>query len=219
MKNESLEVKILVGCSVDGKITIRKKTSSKVFSSLLTTRMSSPVVKMRTWAEAVLVSSGTVLSDDPVLKVKNNPQLKRIVIDRNLRLPIDRNIFDGSVPTYIITNSKNIARINKFKKKGVVCLTIPSRNFFIHLRKELILLGIHKILVEGGGNLNSILLKNKFVDSLCIAYFPFIIGGSNTPTVVDGEELTSINKAIRLKLTRSEIIDKNMLFNDFKILS
>lgn len=219
MKTNQLKVTLLVGCSVDGKITIRKKASSKLFSKLLSKEMSTPVTELRNWADAILVSSGTILYDNPNLKIDTNINLKRIVIDRNLKLPLNRNIFDGSAPTYVVTYSKNTSRISKLKKLGVECLVIPNKNFFAGLKKELNLLGIEKLLIEGGGNLNSILLENKFVDILCLAYFPFIIGGRSTPSVIDGDGVLSIDKAIKLKLLSSNIVDKNMIFNKFEIVS
>lgn len=219
MKNNKLKITLLAGCSVDGKITVRKKASSKSFSKLLSKGMSAPVAELRSWADAILVSSGTVLYDNPNLKIETNKNLKRIVIDRNLKLPLSRNIFDGSVPTFVVTNSKNISRISKLKKLGVDCLVISNKNFFTDLKKELFLLGIRKLLIEGGGNLNSILLENKFVDTLCVAYFPFIVGGKSTPSVVDGGGIFSIDKAIQLKLLSSNIIDKNMIFSKYKIIS
>jgi len=66
------------------------------------------VHKFRTEEHAILVGTNTVMADNPKLNVRswfgNNPV--RIVLDRNLRIPKNRNVFDGSVKTIVITEAK-----------------------------------------------------------------------------------------------------------------
>lgn len=63
------------------------------------------VHKLRAKEQAILVGTNTVLADNPKLNVRSwfgqNPI--RIVIDRNLRIPENASVFDGSVKTIIFT--------------------------------------------------------------------------------------------------------------------
>ncbi len=63
------------------------------------------VHKFRSKEHAILVGTNTVLADNPKLNLRNwsgnNPI--RIVLDRNLRIPEDAAVLDGSVETIVIT--------------------------------------------------------------------------------------------------------------------
>nr|WP_301402766.1 bifunctional diaminohydroxyphosphoribosylaminopyrimidine deaminase/5-amino-6-(5-phosphoribosylamino)uracil reductase RibD [Polaribacter huanghezhanensis] len=67
------------------------------------------VHKWRSEEHAILVGTNTVIADNPKLNVRswsgNNPI--RIVLDRSLRIPISANVFDGSVQTIFLTETRN----------------------------------------------------------------------------------------------------------------
>lgn len=62
------------------------------------------VHKLRTQEHAILVGTNTAIADNPKLNVRswsgNNPV--RIVLDKNLRIPKNANVYDGSVKTIIL---------------------------------------------------------------------------------------------------------------------
>lgn len=66
------------------------------------------VHKLRSKEHAILVGTNTVIADNPKLNVRSwfgeNPI--RIVLDRNLRIPRNLNVFDGSVKTIVITEQE-----------------------------------------------------------------------------------------------------------------
>ncbi len=67
------------------------------------------VHQWRSEEHAILVGTNTVLEDNPKLNVRdwagNSPI--RIVVDRDLRIPSNNNIYDGSVSTLVLTAKKN----------------------------------------------------------------------------------------------------------------
>ena len=67
------------------------------------------VHKLRAQEHAILVGTNTAIADNPKLNVRswtgNNPV--RIVLDRNLRIPKNANVYDGSVKTIFIIDKKN----------------------------------------------------------------------------------------------------------------
>ena len=60
--------------------------------------------------------------------------------------------------------------------------------------------GIKKILVEGGGATNWAFIKANLVDEIIITITPYLVGGINATTLVDGDGFSTIIKSIRLKL-------------------
>jgi diaminohydroxyphosphoribosylaminopyrimidine deaminase / 5-amino-6-(5-phosphoribosylamino)uracil reductase len=67
------------------------------------------VHKMRSEESAILVGTNTAIKDNPSLTVRvwSGRQPLRLVIDRNLRLPFDLELFNQKYPTLVFT-SKNI---------------------------------------------------------------------------------------------------------------
>jgi diaminohydroxyphosphoribosylaminopyrimidine deaminase/5-amino-6-(5-phosphoribosylamino)uracil reductase len=63
------------------------------------------VHKWRSEEHAILVGTNTVIADNPMLNVRSwsGQSPVRIVLDRNLRIPSDAYVFDGTVKTIVIT--------------------------------------------------------------------------------------------------------------------
>ena len=76
-------------------------------------------------------------------------------------------------------------------------------NLFQHLEK----LGLKKVLVEGGGEINWSILKSGLVNELIVTIAPIVIGGRDAKTLVEGEGFSYIHNAIRMKLLKSTIQD------------
>ncbi|MCL4140590.1 UNVERIFIED_CONTAM: hypothetical protein GTU68_019373, partial [Idotea baltica] len=68
------------------------------------------VHKLRSKEHAILVGTNTVITDNPKLNVRSwsgqNPI--RVVLDRNLRIPENLNVFDGSVTTIVICDERSL---------------------------------------------------------------------------------------------------------------
>jgi 2,5-diamino-6-(ribosylamino)-4(3H)-pyrimidinone 5'-phosphate reductase len=77
-------------------------------------------------------------------------------------------------------------------------------SLFQHLEN----LGLKKVLVEGGGDINWSVLKLGLVNELIVTIAPIVIGGRDAKTLVEGEGISYIYNAIRMKLVKSIIQDK-----------
>jgi diaminohydroxyphosphoribosylaminopyrimidine deaminase/5-amino-6-(5-phosphoribosylamino)uracil reductase len=63
--------------------------------------------------------------------------------------------------------------------------------------------GLHKILVEGGGEVHaSVLQEAGIADEACVFVAPKVIGGRTAKTPVEGEGLGRMAEALRLKDVR-----------------
>jgi len=117
------------------------------------------VHRLRSRVDAVLVGSGTVVADDPMLTVRGIPgsrQPLRIVLDPELKTPVKARIVQSAVDgrTVLITGAKTDAgKRRSMEDRGVRLLTLPlpSGEFcWSDLAPEFVSLGVLHLLVEGG---------------------------------------------------------------------
>ncbi len=170
---------------------------------------------LRAAHDAVLVGTGTALSDDPELTCRL-PGLAdrspvRIVLDRNLRLPATLRLFAEArrVPTWVVTlAASDPARQASLKQQGVEIIPIDSgATGSIDLAAMVRALGdkgLTRLLVEGGGALAASLLRAGLVDRLVWMRAPLTLGGDAIPAVA-ALGLDKLAAALRFDLVSSEI--------------
>lgn len=201
--------------TVDGKIATASgdsKISSK--SDLLR------VHKLRASVDAIVVGISTILADDPRLTVRlikgKNPA--RVVVDSKGRIPLDSQIVRTATKIRTIIAVTDLApeeRIHKLEgmgahvtiigegKKGqnaAVPHGVNLKELFLRLEK----MGMRRILVEGGGELNWSLLRLGLVDELIVTIAPRIVGGRLATTLVEGDGFDEIVQGITIRLKRVE---------------
>lgn len=54
--------------------------------------------------------------------------------------------------------------------------------------------GCQRLTIQSGGTLNGLFLRNKLMDYIDIVVAPVLIGGKDTPTLIDGTSITSRNE-------------------------
>lgn len=146
----------------------------------------------RSQQDAVMVGRNTALHDNPSLTVRlvEGRQPKRIVIDGPFELPRNLNLFSDQFEekTIIITYNKE-----KSQTEADPMLKMLQSNYFrgeiIHVEEvnghsrlkeamhKLAENGITSVLVEGGQQLSSALLKKGIVDRLQLFIAPKLLGG------------------------------------------
>ena len=184
---------LVVGSSIDGKISPGRGISSKNFGEYIPEKVSLELHKLRSKVDGILVSSSTVLSDNPSLTVRSVSIKKRpyrIVIDRLGKIPKNSKVLNDEARTIILTSKQGKLKLSKISSniQTLVCKIHGSgldlNDAFKRLKKR----GIKNILIEGGGTINYSLFSSSLIDELVVFIFPFIVGGKDTPTVVDGEK-------------------------------
>lgn len=116
------------------------------------------VHKWRAEEDAIIVGTTTARNDNPQLNVREvvgkNPL--RIVLDRNLTLPENLNLFDLSVKTIVFTEKNNAV-----SKPFLEYINVDFNNNLIkQILDVLYLKGILSIIVEGGS-----ILINSFINN------------------------------------------------------
>lgn len=183
------------------------------------------VHEIRKQCDGIMVGIGTVLADDPRLTVhkidakpEDNPT--RVVVDSRGRTPIDARITNGDAQTIIaIANEfkdefKASDKYETFKKRGVKFFFSGERRVDLkalmsYLHEE----GIDRLMLEGGSTLNFSMIKSGLIDEISICVAPMIVGGANAKTFFDGEGFDLMDNAIKLELTKSYTLDKDLILH------
>nr|WP_083810057.1 2,5-diamino-6-(ribosylamino)-4(3H)-pyrimidinone 5'-phosphate reductase [Methanothermococcus okinawensis] len=211
-----------VGMSLDGKLATIDNDSRISGEEDL-----KRVHNIRKNVDGIMVGIGTILKDDPRLtvhkidaKIGDNPI--RIVIDSNLRIPLNARVLNKDAKTIIATTLKDtpnkIEKINKLKDMENVEI-IRTGIEKVNLKKLMEILykkGIKKILLEGGGTLNWGMFKENLVDEVSVYVAPKIFGGVGAPTYVDGEGFKTVDECVKLKLEKYYPFDEGIVL-EFKV--
>jgi len=165
---------------------------------------------LRSQSDAVMVGSGTVLADDPLLTVRlEKKSLKnplRVIVDGKLRIPLTSKILQPNLAegTIIVTAPSRASspKANQIAETGARILSASLKNGQINLRalmKKLGAMGIASLLLEGGSELNAAALAEGIVDKIIFFYAPKIIGGRNAVRVVGGSGIAALRNALLVR--------------------
>jgi len=217
---EKFNSKIILSAaiSIDGKIATRSG-DSKLSSKKDLIRLH----KLRSQVDAILIGKNTVNLDDPLLTVRyskgKNPI--RIILDSRGTISNESKILQTSnkVKTIIVVSKKitkkNLQKLKKFPIEIIVMgeNQVNIKSLMKNLRKR----KIKTILLEGGGTLNWEFIKNNFVDEFFITITPFILGGKNAITLVQGEGFDKITKSHKLKLNWIKRLENDLVLHYTKL--
>lgn len=166
------------------------------------------VQNLRAHADAILVGVGTVIKDDPSLRVHwellgeppgRNPA--RVVVDASGRTPEKARVLDGSAPTIIATSERSR---RTFPPTVHTIVAGRTEVDFAELLPLLYELGIRRLMVEGGAQILSSVLRARLFDRFTIYYAPVIVGGTTAPPVVSGPETRATEEEVGLDLVALE---------------
>lgn len=166
------------------------------------------VHKLRSTMDAIMVGKGTILKDDPKLHIKYHQHdgYHRIVADSNLSIPLTSQVITFKpelYPTIICINENvGLEKIREYEEHGVTAIkagTGERIDLKVALQK-LFQLGIHSILLEGGGTLNWGFIKEDLVDEIRLTIAPWLVGGNQATSLVEGDGFEMMKEAPRFSL-------------------
>ena len=110
------------------------------------------------------------------------------------------------------------SQTEKLKKFPVEIMIIGENQVNIKsLIKILSKRKIKTILLEGGGTINWEFIKNNLVDEFFITITPFILGGKDAITLVQGEGFDKITKSHKLRLNVIKRLENDLFLHYSKL--
>lgn len=204
---------VLVNCAVsaDGRLA---------YAGGRRARLSGPedlrrVQRLRADSGAIVVGVGTVLLDDPSLRVHwelldrpPGPAPLRVVLDSRGRTPETARILDRSQPTLVAVAGSNR---RTFPEHVSVFATGGERVDLAALLGELHRRGIRRVMVEGGGQVIAAFVRAGLVDRLTVYVAPVLIGGPTAPPMMGGPDTADDRSAVPLSLEGIERVDDGLV--------
>ncbi len=139
------------------------------------------VHRLRATCDAVVVGSGTVLTDDPQLTVRDadgrdaDRQPLRVVVDRRGRVPAGARVLDGAAPSHLSRASSPAALLDELFDRDV-----------------------RRVLLEGGPTLAAAFLRAGLVDEVVLHLAPTLLGAGSA--LVGDLGISTIADALSLQI-------------------
>lgn len=129
---------------------------------------------------AIVTGIGTVLSDNPKLSVRlyeNARQPLRVVVDSELKIPLDAHILHEKPLLIVYANDKQ-KKLPQLQALGIECTQLDDSGKvdLVALIKMLAEREMNEVWIEAGEGLNGAFLKAHLIDELIIYYAPVILG-------------------------------------------
>ncbi|NHC04384.1 bifunctional diaminohydroxyphosphoribosylaminopyrimidine deaminase/5-amino-6-(5-phosphoribosylamino)uracil reductase RibD [Acinetobacter sp. 187] len=187
-------VRLKIASSLDGR-TAMASGESKWITSVAARQ---DVQHWRAISGAVITGIDTVLADDCQLNVRqlddaNVEQIvqpKRVILDRQGRLPLDAKILD--VPDTVMVMGPFRPELAKL---GVIQLEVQSLDALLKTLKDF---QIYDVLIEAGATLSTAFLQQHLVDEVISYVAPTLLGQS--ARAMFNAELISMAEQLRFKL-------------------
>jgi diaminohydroxyphosphoribosylaminopyrimidine deaminase/5-amino-6-(5-phosphoribosylamino)uracil reductase len=196
-------VTLKTAITLDGKISAPDDNRGWITSE----RARAHVQELRHDHDAILTGIGTLLADDCLLSDRTgHPRcrpLLRIVMDSQLRLPIDSKMArsaNGDV-LVVTTSAASAERRKMLESRGIQVLTFDGPGGRADLRSVVEWLGRQRylsLMIEAGSKLNWSALESGVVDRVFFYYGPKILGGLEALPLAGGIGRRRRSDAIQL---------------------
>jgi diaminohydroxyphosphoribosylaminopyrimidine deaminase/5-amino-6-(5-phosphoribosylamino)uracil reductase len=190
-----------VASSLDGKIATKTGDSRGITAHQSLRK----VHALRDQVDAILVGSGTVKVDDPLLTTrlggKRGKDPIRVIVDSALSISPRAKVFNPSSLSGVIVATTHRAPKRKkeeIEEAGGTIITVASKDGRVSLRSLMRTLGkreITSVLIEGGTNISTSAFNEGIVDKIIFFYAPKILGGSRAYGITAGKGVDMISRA------------------------
>ncbi len=140
------------------------------------------VQHLRAASSAILTGINTLLADNPRLTARVDVPVQqplRVILDSQLRTPVDAQIVQQPGRTLILTHTTELEKIQALTDKGFEIHQLPLCGQRLDLPAVMDFLATqacNNVLIEAGPILNGALLANNLIDELIIYLAPCLLG-------------------------------------------
>ncbi|HMD70815.1 MAG TPA: bifunctional diaminohydroxyphosphoribosylaminopyrimidine deaminase/5-amino-6-(5-phosphoribosylamino)uracil reductase RibD [Bryobacteraceae bacterium] len=175
-------VTLKTAITLDGKISAPDDNRGWITSE----RARAHVQELRHDHDAILTGIGTVLADDCLLTdrtgLARSRPLLRIVLDSQLRLPLDSKMARGAAGDVLVvaTSAASAERRKALETRGIGVLTLDGPGGRSNLAAVVEWLGKRRylsLMIEAGSKVNWTAFETGSVDRIFFYYGPKILGG------------------------------------------
>ncbi|MEM8614219.1 MAG: RibD family protein [Cyanobacteria bacterium P01_H01_bin.105] len=214
----------ILAMSADGKISDTHRTAAR-FPSIADQHHLEQCLAI---ADATLFGASTLraygttalIKDPDLLKKRRQrtqrPQPIQIVCSRSGYLDRTARFFDQPVPRWLLTTPQGAANwqgTEHFEQIWSAFTESEDNRFdWQQILTELKTIGVHHLVVMGGGQLVAMLMEADLIDELWLTVCPLIIGGQQSPTPCDGNGF-SLENAPRFTLRSNQTVGDEVFLN------
>ena len=170
-------VRLKVAASLDGRTALANGDSQWITSAAAR----KDVHHWRAQSCAIITGIASILKDDSSLtvrEVKTARQPLRVIVDSQLRIPVDAKVLqDGNA--LVAYAQGDGAKLEVLQVMGVRTLQAPNAQGQVDLAllmQALTALPCNEVLIEAGATLNGAFLQSGYVDELLLYYAPKLMG-------------------------------------------
>ena len=202
--------------TADGKLTLKKGASSKILMKYMAPETEILLHETRADYDAIMVGANTIRIDNSFLTVRLVPGKSplRVIPSSMAEIPPDANVLGKDARTIIAVARKAPRdRVEAIRGKGADVVVAGEEKVDLPLLMEILCrdYGVKKLMIEGGPTLNWHMLRHRLVDEIRLIHLPFIVGGSDTPSLVGGMHIDAESEMIRLALKRFYLCGSNLV--------
>jgi diaminohydroxyphosphoribosylaminopyrimidine deaminase/5-amino-6-(5-phosphoribosylamino)uracil reductase len=168
--------------------------------------------------DAILVGSGTVRADDPLLTARPpGPRMPaRIVLDSHGSLPLTSQLARTTREAPVIVAASESHRRDELEQAGCEVLILRAVDDRLSLSALLDELGRRRmtnILIEGGSTVLGSFLDANAIDEVHVFIAPKLVGGAAALSPVGGVGASQIADALVLADWQVEMVDTDVLLH------
>ncbi|NOT62167.1 MAG: bifunctional diaminohydroxyphosphoribosylaminopyrimidine deaminase/5-amino-6-(5-phosphoribosylamino)uracil reductase RibD [Acidobacteria bacterium] len=191
--------------SLDGRIATRTGSSQWITGEAAR----AAAQQLRHAYDAILIGSGTALTDNPLLTDRTGKarrrKLVRVVLDSSLRIPLSSRLVQSTreYPLLVFSHQAESAKRDALIARGAEVIECPRGNAqrldLQFILAQLAARQLTSLLVEGGAEVAASFVAQKLLDKITLFVAPKLIGGRDAYPLLGGEGIADIADALRLR--------------------
>lgn len=198
--------------SLDGKIATRTGDSKWISGTAARQR----VHELRGRVDAIVVGTGTVRADDPLLTARPpGPRLAtRVVLSTSGELRSDCQLF-RTIDHALVLIATLAGRGEAARRQGCEVIELPTergRPSVTALVQELGRRRMTNVLVEGGAGVLGSFFDAGLIDEIHVFIAPILIGGADAKGAIGGKGVEQLAGAVKVANWQCELIPPDFYF-------